>query len=132
MENKHKHLEFIQDVVNRMANTSFLLKGWALTLTGGLFALNYSDGRSLPVLILALIIIIIFWGLDGYFIRQERLFRSLYDEVRGKSEQQIDFSMHTGHLVGGCNTMFQATFSATVALFYLPMIIFISVFIINR
>lgn len=28
MENKIKHLEFIQGVINRMANNSFMLKGW--------------------------------------------------------------------------------------------------------
>lgn len=132
MENKQKHLEFIQAVINRMANTSFLLKGWTLSIIAGLFALNYKDPQSTPVIILGFISIIIFWLLDGYFIKQERLFRSLYDEVRQKTEQQINFSMHTGHLVGDCNTLFQSVFSVLLALFYFPLLVFILIFIINK
>lgn len=132
MEQKQKHLEFIQNTINRMANTSFLLKGWALTLVAGLFAINYTDNKATPVFILALLVTIIFWMLDGYFIKQERLFRTLYDEVRIKTELQIDFSMHTKHLVGGCNSLFQSVFSMTVAPFYFPLVIFILIFIINK
>ena len=29
-----KHLELIQAVITRLANNSFLMKGWALTVTG--------------------------------------------------------------------------------------------------
>lgn len=32
MDNKLKHLELIQGVINRMASNSFKLKGWAVTL----------------------------------------------------------------------------------------------------
>jgi len=38
----------------------------------------------------------LFWGLDGYFLWQERLYRALYDSVREKAEAQVDFSMDTG------------------------------------
>ena len=30
-ENKRKHLEFIQSVINRMAENSFLVQGWCVT-----------------------------------------------------------------------------------------------------
>jgi hypothetical protein len=36
-----------------------------------------------------------FWLLDGYFLSQERRFRSLYDHVRKLEESAIDFSMDT-------------------------------------
>jgi len=38
-----------------MANTSFLLKGWSITVVAGLFALGAKDG-AVSVLILALIL----------------------------------------------------------------------------
>ena len=31
MDNKIKHLEMIEAIIERMANNSFLLKGWAIT-----------------------------------------------------------------------------------------------------
>ena len=40
MEKKLKHLEMVQGVINRMANNSFMLKGWAVTLVAGIFALS--------------------------------------------------------------------------------------------
>ncbi len=81
MESKLKHLEMIQAVVNRMASNSFLLKGWSVTLVSALLALAAanSDRRFVFVAVLPLLM---FWLLDAYFLRQERLFRKLYDKVR--------------------------------------------------
>lgn len=43
MEQKMKHLELIQEVIKRMANNSFLLKGWTVTLVTGILALASKD-----------------------------------------------------------------------------------------
>ncbi len=94
MENKHKHLEFIQGIIERMARNSFALKGWAVTLVAGIFALASKDSEKLYFLI-AYVPIIIFWGLDSFYLMKERLFRSLYERVRLMDEESIDFSMTT-------------------------------------
>lgn len=94
MENKRKHLEMIQGVVNRLAQSSFLLKGWSVLLVSALFALAAGDSQPLFVY-LAYFPAIAFWVLDGYFLWQERLFRALYDHVRTLQEDAIDFSMNT-------------------------------------
>ena len=70
MENKRKHLELIQGVINRLSTNSFLLKGWSVVLVSALFALSASDSRPAFVL-LAYIPASIFWGLDGFFLWQE-------------------------------------------------------------
>ena len=44
---KLKHLEFIQGIITRMANNSFMLKGWAVTLVAGIFALSSKDSDQL-------------------------------------------------------------------------------------
>ena len=87
-EDTIKHLEFIQGAINRMANNCFLLKGWTVTLSAAFFALSAKDAN--PVFaIVALLPALSFWGLDAYYLRQERLFRALYNDVR-KSEQRGD------------------------------------------
>lgn len=92
MEAKLKHLEMIQGIINRMASNSFLLKGWSLTLVAALGAL--SAEKTNPLFIgVAAVPCIVFWGLDGYFLHQERLYRRHYDEVRVKKPEDIDFSM---------------------------------------
>ena len=92
MEKKLKHLEMVQGVINRMANNSFMLKGWAVTLVAGIFALSGEATDKLYFLV-AYIPIIVFWGLDTYYLLQEKLYRSLYDKVRTIDEDDIDFSM---------------------------------------
>ena len=90
MSDKQKHLEFIQVVVNRLANASGCLKAWSAVLVAALLVLKKEAlGGLVPV---ALLPVLFFWGLDGYFLRQERLFRALYDRVRAIEEDSIDFA----------------------------------------
>lgn len=91
-DNKRKHLEFIQAIITRMAGNLFYLKGWAITLIVGLFALAAKDAKP-RFYFLAYAVAAILWILDGYFLRQERLFRSLFDQVRQIDEGDIDFSL---------------------------------------
>lgn len=80
---KHKHLDFIQAIVSRLGGNSFQVKGWAITLVSAILALASSKDAvgKLELNIVAFIPVIMFWLLDGYFIWQERLFRSLYNAV---------------------------------------------------
>ena len=121
MENKRKHLEFIQSVINRMARSSFLIKGWCVTLVAALVALGAKEDNS-NFLIVTGIPIVIFWVLDGFFLYQERLYRALYDEVRVRNEEQIDYSMNTVEFTGGRNTWFRSTFSKTLNMLYVSLI----------
>jgi hypothetical protein len=89
-----KHLEFVQAVINRLANDSFLMKGWALTVAGLIFGFA-ADQKSWQIAAAALIPVAGFWGLDAYFLRQERLFRRLYDAVRRLDPRVEPFSMDT-------------------------------------
>ena len=81
MDNKIKHLEFIQGVIDRLASDSFRMKGWCVVLVAALFILLAREGR-IEFIAVALIPVIAFWGLDGCFLWQERLYRTLYDHGR--------------------------------------------------
>ena len=122
MENKRKHLELIQNVISRMAKNSFMLKGWAVTLVAGIFALASKDTNKLYFLV-AYIPVLVFWGLDTYYLLQERLYRSLYDKVRHTDESNIDFSLAaTPEEFNNCkNTFCSCLFSNTEFGFYLPL-----------
>ncbi|MBN8503147.1 MAG: hypothetical protein J0L58_01615 [Burkholderiales bacterium] len=116
--NKHKHLEFIQAAIGRMAGNLFLLKGWSITLIAALFALAAKDAKQGYILI-AYFPLIIFWALDGYFLCMERRFRALYDHVRQLKEEDIDFSMDTGPYKGELrNSWAAAMLSRTLFVYY--------------
>ncbi|MDE2031044.1 MAG: hypothetical protein KGI58_02155 [Patescibacteria group bacterium] len=123
MSDKHKHLDFIQIIITRMAVNSFLLKGWTITLIAGIFALSAKDANH-KYIWLALFPIFIFWVLDGYYLLEERLFRSLYNHVRKLEGKEIDFSMNTKPYRNEIGNNLCATFCAnTISFFYLSLII---------
>ena len=94
MDRKLKHLEFIQGVINRLSTNSFLLKGWSVVLVSALFALSAKD-TIVAFVYLSYIPAIAFWGLDGYFLSEERKYRKLYEKISIKKPEDIDFFMNT-------------------------------------
>lgn len=122
MENKRKHLEFIQSIVSRMSGNLFFLRGWTITLITALLAFIIKGSSTNYVIYFLIVLILVFWILDGYFLSQERLFRDLYNHVRKLKEEEIDFSMDTNEYKKyKKNTLVYAMFSSTLLVFYLPL-----------
>lgn len=117
MECKLKHLDLIQGVINRMANNSFSLKNWTVVIVSASFALaaKFSD---IKLILIAFLPASAFWLLDGYFLRQERLYRKLYDRVRKQREENIDFSMNAAIFADNVDSWLRTCFSWTLFIFY--------------
>ncbi len=109
---KHKHLEMIQCVITRLASNSFSIKQWTVALISALIVLAARE-QSLPEWV-PFVPLVAFWGLDGYFLWQERRFRGLYDDVRRTDESQITFLMNPQPR----QSYWRATLSLTLFLFY--------------
>ena len=121
-----KHLEMILGVIDRMARNSFMLKAWTVTLMAAsvwLVARTESAGIC-TVMLMVVVVNLAFWGLDGYFLRQERLFRKLYDRIR--QSYDTDFSMDTRHFSGDVpdvwNTCVAPSSPNTLLRFYAPLL----------
>ena len=114
---KEKHLELIQGVINRMAANSFHLKGWSVVLVSALFVLAGRDAKVYFVY-LAYLPAIAFWVLDGYFLRQERMYRKLYDAVRQKDGPDSDFSMNAYQYKDKVASWPATCLSITLAIFH--------------
>lgn len=117
MDNKQSHLGMIQGVVNRLSSNSFLLKGWSVVLVSAMFALAAKDSKMIFIY-LSYFPAISFWGLDGYFLHQERLFRALYDHVRILDEKDIDFSMNISIVKDKVDSWAAVTLSKTLLVFH--------------
>ena len=124
MEKKLAHLEMIQAVITRMAGNSFALKGWAVTLVAGLFALSSKDANQFYYLV-TYIPIVVFWYLDSFYLCQERMYRNLYEKVRKLNEEEIDFSMNAAapEFQTEKTTIASCFTSKTILGFYLPLAI---------
>lgn len=100
-EKRIKHMEFVQAIIARMASNSFQIKGWSVTIVTALFALAGATTKPIFILI-ALLPALSFWGLDAYYLWQERLFRKLYKDLQlsfettgNQNEKVKPFSLST-------------------------------------
>ena len=111
-----KHLEMLQQVITRMASNSFLIKGWSITLISALLAFAAKDKIHIMAWV-ALLPCLAFWMLDAYFLRQERLFRKLYDHYRlERPATPSDFGMNTRNMI--VDSTLKVMFSQTLSLFH--------------
>jgi hypothetical protein len=129
---KIKHLEFIQLVITRMNVNSFLIKGWSVTLVSALFIFASKD-TDISYMIITYVSTPVFWFLDGYYLSQERQYRELYNEIRERNEEEINFDMSTVSYNTGRNTWFRSATSNVVLTFYasLFLLTLLVMFIIN-
>ena len=115
------HLELVQRVINRMASNSFVLKGWSVTLVTALAALGAGLGSwTFPAI--SLLPAISFWALDAYYLRQERLYRELYDAVRRGQLRDDPFSMDTSNYAPLVHSLLRTCRSQTVAIFHVAVV----------
>jgi hypothetical protein len=132
-ENKIKHLEFIQSIMNRLSGNSFLLKGWSVTLVCALFALA-ADKANIKFAIVAYFPVIVFWGLDSFFLSNEKQYRELYKEVSAKAEKDIDFNLDASKFDTDERMWYRCLFTKTILPFHgsLLVVVCITMFMIPR
>lgn len=125
MDRKISHLNMIQDIITRMGNNSFALKGWSVAIVIAICGFVVDNKEQMAII--TLIPLIIFWILDSYYLLLEKKYRLLYELVRKKEEKEIDFNMNFNEIklsiteakkINLINIMFSKTM-----IFYFAMII---------
>ena len=119
-----KHLEFIQVVIERHARTSFVLKGWSVTVVAAVFLLAVRGADSALAMAAGLVTAAMFWGLDAYYLWQERQYRALYNHVRRSGTDPSDRFTLDARSFQPCVASWPRTLSApSVAGFHLAVVI---------
>lgn len=128
-QNTVEHLKLIQQVVERMGRNSFQLKAWTVVLVAAILA--YAGTQiDYRYYLLGLMPTLAFWGLDGYYLWQERYFRALYDAIRrGQHDLNLYglFSMNTKPYGSQVPSWSRVCVSRTVIGFYFPIAAVISI-----
>jgi hypothetical protein len=74
------HINMLQGIINRLAASSGACKTWCLPLVAALLGL--AGATHVPAIVtFALVPVVIFGGLDGMYLAQERAYRALYNDV---------------------------------------------------
>lgn len=99
IEEIHKEIDLVQDCIKRMSNNSFYIKGWFVTLSAVIIALeNFKLDK--PLILLISIITLVFWFLDASYVAYERCFRKLYrwnlnERSNNKRDHLYDLNIKT-------------------------------------
>ena len=124
-----EHVKLISQVIERMGRNSFQIKTWTVILVAAIFAFAAKEVDYRYYLV-GLLPSVTFWGLDGYYLLQERYFRALYNAVR-KGEHDVQqyglFSMDTRPYHGQEARWGRICVSRTLLWFYLPIVVVIGV-----
>ena len=113
-------------MIKRMASNSFMLKGWTITLV--VLSLLVKGNKTSALI--AIFPLLMFWFLDAYFLRQERLFRELYKWVvnnRQKTDEHL-FDMGTQRFEEKVQSIFGTMLSITLRWFYGSIAVLILIF----
>ncbi|NHX41836.1 hypothetical protein G9C82_19650 [Haloarcula sp. R1-2] len=84
-----KDLEFIQDIITRLSENSFKIKGWSISLIVVVLLFRTRDLH----LLVAFIPLFGFWILDAYYLKLERRYRSMYEDARTGNQDREQFEM---------------------------------------
>lgn len=111
-----KEIDIVQNIINRLAHNSFMVKGWAITLIVVTLLLKRND----ETILVALIPLIAFWYLDSYFLQQERLYRELYKWIINNrlKTYELLFDMNAYRFKDNVQSRLEIMFSVTLLTFY--------------
>lgn len=131
----HKEIDLVQSCISRMANNSFLLKGWTVSLVAVVLAIIHEKINPIHISIILASIILCFWYLDAFFLRSEKMYRELYNWIiieRLKNNTEKLYDLNTKRFEEKVDGIFDIMFSKTLRLFYgIPFIISIIILIYN-
>ena len=132
-ESLHKEIDLIQACITRMANNSFLLKGWTISLIAVVLALAEKALNPALLSVILLIPIISFWYLDSFFLRTEKMYREMYVwvlEKRKENDESYLYDLNPHRFEKQVDSIKKVMWSTTLRWFYgIPLLITIGVIV---
>ena len=124
---KDSYLNMIQAVITRMGNNSFNLKAWAVLIIVAIFTFA-GQQNNIRCILFTNLPLLVFWGLDSYYLQLERMYRLLYENARLKEEKDIDYDMSLNNVTLSIGKAKKISFlncflSKTELLFYATCIV---------
>jgi len=98
VEQIHKELDLIQDVIKRMANYSYRIKAAMIGIIGGVLAISenvifaentktLNVSAALAISLFLVILVLVFWYMDAFFLQVEKKYREVYKWVVGNRQK---------------------------------------------
>lgn len=126
MDKLLKEIDLIQDCIKRMANNSFVIKGWTISLVSIVIAIGFDKDANLFHLGMILLIpILSFWYLDSFFLQTEKKYRKMYQWVikyRSTTDDYL-YDLNPCRFKNEVKSIFNVMFSKTLIPLYFPLLV---------
>jgi len=129
----HKEIDLIQNCISRMAQNSFLIKGWTLTVVTVVLALMEKNIDPIYLCLVLFIPLMAFWYLDAFFLQTEKMFRKLYEwviEARPKNNFSLLYDLNPHRFKDKVDSLHKVMWSITLRIFYgIPLFVVIVIIV---
>lgn len=127
----HKEIDLIQGVINRLANNSFLLKGWTVTLIIAVLALTKDTLVNENVIYFSFILLLplfVFWYLDAFFLHKEKCYLELYNWVivNRPTSEEYKYDLNYKRFIDKVDSIFKVMMTPTIGIFYGTIILILN------
>ncbi len=129
------YFKMIQNVITRMAQNSFLIKAWTITILAGVMIFSISK-QIIFMCFIILTITSMFWVLDSYYLKLEKSYRNLfnfktqqYNHLLEKETMML-FDMNYKKYSKSNQNLLKIMLSKSELLFYATLIVILVLFLL--
>ena len=126
-EPKISYLQMIQNIITRMSESSFKIKGWGIGVMLAIFSFAGNQGDKRCILF-SVVPLFVLWCLDAYYLQLERKYREFYEFKLNSTNDDKMFDMNFNNMTLEMKkvskiSFFRCMFSLTEVLFYITCIV---------
>ena len=134
----HKEIDLIQSCINRMAQNSFMIKGWFVSIYAVVLALMPKKVDMQLLCITLIVVNLLFWYLDAFYLRMRKIYRKMYEWVlsaRAHNNRELMYQLNPKlyqNKIDNTESIWKVMWSQTLRLFYLVPLIIVFVVLVSH
>lgn len=120
----HKEIDLLQSCIDRMAKNSFMIKGWFVSIYAVILALLPEKVDVMLLCVVLIVVNILFWYLDGVYLRDEKIYRRIYQwvvEARKQNDRELMYQLELNlykNKIGTMDSVGKIMLSKSLFIFY--------------
>ena len=107
-----------------MAKNSFMIKGWFVSIYAVILALLPEKVDVMLLCVVLIVVNILFWYLDGVYLRDEKIYRRIYQwvvEARKQNDRELMYQLELNlykNKIGTMDSVGKIMLSKSLFIFY--------------
>ena len=124
VDEMHKEIDLLQSCIDRMAKNSFMIKGWFVSIYAVILALLPEKVDVMLLCVVLIVVNILFWYLDGVYLRDEKIYRRIYQwvvEARKQNDRELMYQLELNlykNKIGTMDSVRKIMLSKSLFIFY--------------